>query len=111
MKIGISRFIRFLQKKYQSSKIFYNTKTSFQNYRKRGSASVLLRILDDIKIKFPYQTCDFYFRKIVEFGFLPNSQNWRQIDFIPIRTRVMADLRFSRFWVVTLLKISPISKK
>ena len=40
-----------------------------------------------------------------------NHQNRGQIDFLSNRTRVMAELRFLRFWSVSRLKISPISKK
>ena len=40
-----------------------------------------------------------------------NLQNRGQIDFLSNRTRVMAELRFLRFWSVIRLKISPISKK
>ena len=33
-----------------------------------------------------------------------NLQNWWQIEFLSNRTRVMAELRFLRFWVVIWLK-------
>ena len=40
-----------------------------------------------------------------------NLQNWCQIDFLPNRTRVMAEFRFLRFWVVIWLKNRSESRK